>query len=825
MTQPLICHLLIGLPASGKSTFAQVLAGEINGLVVSTDTIRAQLYGDEAIQGNWAEIEANVLSQIRTAVTQGRAVIYDGTNAAHPWRLGFLHLMADLKNVRWIGWYLKTPVKICKERNRQRHRQVSDEVIDKMNAYLQESPPDKIEGMLAVYPLEFTNNGFELAEIRQKIKGLNRVLTNRANLNKKKKFHQYSRLLDFERLMHLISVIINYPGIGNLAETEPEILRGILKLEELPEFNSSIEEVCAVIAKKYHSLYADTEAIKKDLNWLKKNQIIGGGDVSADLVDMDLIKDDYLVSHRYDEIEQFERLIKTIRFLLYLPFLCEENGKPSLLIKEGKRVFRQTSVVKEMSNYNVFNIEINNKYQRSPWENNFREDICYCIKPYQLLPEFDMKKGYFAGTAIFSKSELNKIFQLLQSQSQQEYFQDPVAGDVYDTFQKRMIDSHLLEGDEPYPIRVIGTKSIVNVEKHTQKFEGLEKAIKKGELLELSYLPGSAKWTTNRNLKLKVYPLQIVFHNIAWYLGYEIEEGENNGLLAFERIDRIKLKNVQSQRIIKQQKKSLDNLSKLYIASAGLYLGDDVKKQQSFLKNSKERKKLEVRVLLYATELSFKFICEGTQRFHKIKMSVPDWFEGLNYDRQLFNLPENIPPYKYRIEITVPEWSLKDIDLIRWISGWGREVRVIEPQQLIQTIKAKGEEIEEIYRDIDLLVCNLEKVNDLMGTKRVETFISIMNTQGTNVELELVENRKTTNYERVLQLKLDSQTILSQEYIEKAVDFIKRIYKKSNNKVNPRILVYSHSRISLASDVAIAIYTALRQDRELAGLTISLSYL
>ncbi len=77
MKKPVICHFLIGLPASGKSTFAQVLAEEINAVVVSTDEIRAQLYGDAANQGIWADIEVEVLDQIKTAVEKDQPVIFD----------------------------------------------------------------------------------------------------------------------------------------------------------------------------------------------------------------------------------------------------------------------------------------------------------------------------------------------------------------------------------------------------------------------------------------------------------------------------------------------------------------------------------------------------------------------------------------------------------------------------------------------------------------------------------------------------------------------------------------------------------------------------
>jgi predicted kinase len=151
MTQPLICHLLIGLPASGKSTLAQLLAQQTGGLIVSTDAIRAQIYGDTSIQGDWAEIEAEVFSQIRLAVAHQQSAIYDATNASQTWRVKFLQQTADLPNTRWIGWYLTTPIQLCKQRNQQRDRQVPDRVIDSMATDLKQQPPKTAEGMARLH--------------------------------------------------------------------------------------------------------------------------------------------------------------------------------------------------------------------------------------------------------------------------------------------------------------------------------------------------------------------------------------------------------------------------------------------------------------------------------------------------------------------------------------------------------------------------------------------------------------------------------------------------------------------------------------------------
>ena len=95
MKAPVRCHLLIGPPASGKTTLAQKLAplltepGEPPALVLSTDRIRAEVFGDAAVQGPWPDIRERLLEELRQEVRAGRPVILDATHARRPWRLAF----------------------------------------------------------------------------------------------------------------------------------------------------------------------------------------------------------------------------------------------------------------------------------------------------------------------------------------------------------------------------------------------------------------------------------------------------------------------------------------------------------------------------------------------------------------------------------------------------------------------------------------------------------------------------------------------------------------------------------------------------------------
>jgi len=139
---PLRCHLLIGPPASGKSTLARTLAplltaaGDSPALVLSTDAIRAEVFGDAAVQGPWIDIQQRLQQRLIEAVAAGIPVMIDATHARRPWRLAITQALLLPAPVEWIGWWLCTPLPICLEWNRRRERQVPEAVIQEMAAAL-----------------------------------------------------------------------------------------------------------------------------------------------------------------------------------------------------------------------------------------------------------------------------------------------------------------------------------------------------------------------------------------------------------------------------------------------------------------------------------------------------------------------------------------------------------------------------------------------------------------------------------------------------------------------------------------------------------------
>ncbi|MGB3138780.1 MAG: AAA family ATPase [Nodosilinea sp.] len=152
--------ILVGIPGSGKSTWAkQFIASNCGYWIVSTDNIRARLYGSEAVQGDWRQIWQQVIAQwqqgneaIRRQEIKG--VIYDATNARRRHRR---EAIAAARQIGFapiaLGWF-DVPLSTALERNEGRSRQVPADVIAAMHRQIQGAPPSTAEGVERVLVLQ-----------------------------------------------------------------------------------------------------------------------------------------------------------------------------------------------------------------------------------------------------------------------------------------------------------------------------------------------------------------------------------------------------------------------------------------------------------------------------------------------------------------------------------------------------------------------------------------------------------------------------------------------------------------------------------------------
>lgn len=144
--------LLIGLPGSGKSTLVrQLQCQDSSRRIVCPDAIRADLFGDESIQGPWLKIWREIERQFQQTVEQIAAGyvtegIYDATNAVRRQRRQAIALARAAGFTEIWGIWLKAPLWLCLERNQQRDRQVPPGVLLQMHRRLVGAPPALDDG-------------------------------------------------------------------------------------------------------------------------------------------------------------------------------------------------------------------------------------------------------------------------------------------------------------------------------------------------------------------------------------------------------------------------------------------------------------------------------------------------------------------------------------------------------------------------------------------------------------------------------------------------------------------------------------------------------
>ena len=137
------CFLLVGLPASGKSTFSKHLAASKNAVIISTDSIRKMLYKDETQQGDWKEIERVLHDSILRNISKGQSVVIDATHTVKEHR----KILINLSNqINWTCYFLNTDKETCIKRNLKRSRTVPKHVIESMANQLKLTPPKREEG-------------------------------------------------------------------------------------------------------------------------------------------------------------------------------------------------------------------------------------------------------------------------------------------------------------------------------------------------------------------------------------------------------------------------------------------------------------------------------------------------------------------------------------------------------------------------------------------------------------------------------------------------------------------------------------------------------
>ena len=142
-------QMLVGISGSGKSTYAHYMKNTFLEPVeiVSSDSIREELYGDESIQGNPNKVFRIMLARTKQYLGEGKSVIYDATNLSDRRRINLLEELKGYNCAKLCHVIIVDP-RMCSENQKLRERHVSDEVIYRQ--VQQFRPPHLSEGWDAI---------------------------------------------------------------------------------------------------------------------------------------------------------------------------------------------------------------------------------------------------------------------------------------------------------------------------------------------------------------------------------------------------------------------------------------------------------------------------------------------------------------------------------------------------------------------------------------------------------------------------------------------------------------------------------------------------
>lgn len=131
-------EVLIGLPGSGKSTYANQFKESLDVVVISSDAIREELLGDIDNQSKKDKVFDEYYKRAKEVLTKGKSVILDATNLTFKSRKNIFERLSKFKNTATFkARYFSGDFTQFSIRNQSRSRIVPNHVMGNMYKSLQ----------------------------------------------------------------------------------------------------------------------------------------------------------------------------------------------------------------------------------------------------------------------------------------------------------------------------------------------------------------------------------------------------------------------------------------------------------------------------------------------------------------------------------------------------------------------------------------------------------------------------------------------------------------------------------------------------------------
>lgn len=385
------------------------------------------------------------------------------------------------------------------------------------------------------------------------------------------------------------------------------------------------------------------------------------------------------VTHPYTDLQAFERLMLLMATFVRYPGVGSSDFNDSIDTKSGGYHDALTEVsvrLQEVARECGIDLPAYSAH-------TLRKDL-RTLRHYNILDNRMYRWGYYLGTGAMSLVELQVAFNALSSQA--KYQQDPRVNKIYQILMRRLRGLNLAD-EFAYPVRSQINRAIVYTDPQEmmadskyrgtlfERLEQLETAIIRGQAIELyrsrnPYQKGATEY-------LNIYPLQLVYSDIAWYL---LHENYQNGHLAVSRLDRFTehFKQVSYQeRGLTLQRQSLQVAHQLLEAGWGLYLGG-VEEQR--LERLGKLDFVNVTVRFFPEVIGF--IQEGEKRHRNQKISLGQ------------KTPDGQPSY-LDYSLKLPPRSLAEFS--RWVYRFMGGAQFLTPKEWVEKHKQAAQELLARY--------------------------------------------------------------------------------------------------------------------------------
>ena len=382
----------------------------------------------------------------------------------------------------------------------------------------------------------------------------------------------------------------------------------------------------------------------------------------------------YSQTHPHSDRQAFERLMLLIATFLKYPSIgspeasTQNHNQPHEALAEVKQKLEQLA--------QDWGITLNNCSIPT-----IRKDLV-TLRKYGILNKRIYRWGYYLGTGVMTKQELSVALNALASLA--EYQRSPQIIKIHESLVKRLQGLDAEESSKfLYPVRSQINHLIVNTDledrikkkqaqnRHTlfDSLPKVEQAILNGQAIEIYRHTDPYAGNTGA---AQVYPLQLIYHDIAWYLLYEICE---NSHFMVVRVDRLTDKCVEipsQNRSLQKQKERLDLAHQILTNGWGLNMGEPEEQMQE----CQMKLQFETVIVRFFSPV-IQFIEEGTNRHPSQKIDAR-------------RKPESID-----LHLTLPPRSLSEFS--RWVNRFMDNAIVLAPESLVIQQAKAAQRLADLY--------------------------------------------------------------------------------------------------------------------------------